>query len=111
MAVIPRTCMEVPEEASGRIFCKENTDGVKAPTYKGRKMLDPSADRREQACHSVDGEHPDGGMSHQLHLPPLERFQSRPEDFQTPAHQAAENKSFFHHALRMPEQKESHTCL
>ena len=55
--------MEVPEEASGRIFCKENTDGVKAPTYKGRKMLDPSADRREQACHSVDGEHPDGGAA------------------------------------------------
>lgn len=63
MAVIPRTCMEVPEEASGRIFCKENTDGVKAPTYKGRKMLDPLADRREQACQSVDGEHPDGSVS------------------------------------------------
>ena len=88
--------MEVPEEASGRIFCKENTDGVKAPTYKGRKMLDPSADRREQACQSVDGEHPEGRMTGEFKVPAPEGVESGPQNLHAPAQDAALNECFSH---------------
>lgn len=96
LTVIPGAHITFFQQTSGDEFRKENGTGVDAPPKQRPFFSNPTGDGGQKSGHPIDGEHPDGGLAYELHLPPLKGFEARPEDFQAPANKSAEDKFVFH---------------
>ena len=96
-AVVPGAHIPFFQKASGEVFGNKNRAGIDSAAHPEAFFAQQAGDGGKKSCHSIDGKHPYGRVSLQLHLPPLKRFQAGPENLQAPANQSAEDKLVLHH--------------
>lgn len=96
IAVVPGTDSPFLQKRAGKVLHAEDTVHIDQASGKKIFPLEKSGDGTDQGGHAVNGEHPDGGLSHKLKFPAAEGVQTGPEDLQTPACDAAFQKIFHH---------------
>ena len=110
LAVIPGTHITFFQQTSGDEFREKNGTGIDAPPKQRPFFSNPAGDGSQKSGHSIDGKHPDRGVTYELHLSPLKGFEARPEDFQAPADKSAEDKFIFH-VGSMCQEEQRYPCI
>jgi len=87
--VVPGADFFSHKKIPGKKFTKENTDGIYGSSYKHGKPFQKGKKRSQKTGASVNGKHPQGGLSNQTELSFLQGTKGRKEDFHTPSSQAA----------------------
>ena len=96
MGVIPRAEIPPGQPDSCDIFRREDQDGIDQPAQPELLMFQQPSQRPKEKSHSVDGEHPQRGLSSQFSIEVFicKAGERRDQDFPTPANTAAEQEVF-----------------
>ena len=95
--IIPGTCVPVPEQNTAGIFPQINAQHIDKTAFPERGGDKPPHQRRQKGGASVDGKHPEGGVSGQFRIPDSKRMKAGPQNFHTPSGHTTSQKISFHH--------------
>ena len=87
--VVPGTGIVTFQQTSGQIFTREDSAGIYAAPEENIFPFQNPAYGSKKACHTIDGEHPDGSVGCQRMFFVLQGAKSCKYDFHAPAQSAA----------------------
>lgn len=96
IGIIPGTASSFSEKAAGQIFRAEDSDRINKTAQPEGIFFKKPGKRMKKRSHSVNREHPEGGMSRQFSVTTAKGEKACPQKLQTPAAYATFHKIIFH---------------
>lgn len=87
--VVPGAQFPSAQQNTGNEFAGENEAGIDQTAEDKTSVTHEPAERGEQGCQTVDGEHPDRGNAGQFKISSAEGLECGEDDLQKPAEQPA----------------------
>ena len=83
--IVPGTGLEAVQQTAADVFPGKNGQGIGESPYKDRVILQQPVRKKQETAHSVNGKHPDGGLSNQPPVPAAKALEGGKQDFGKPA--------------------------
>lgn len=103
------------QQASAYVFKRKDAGSIDPTAEQRRDFFHQRVGFSDDEGHSINGEHPDGGVSHQRHVFFSKRIQGGIDNLHAPSGQAADGKIFlklvFFHAFIVRSMAKFILCL